>query len=82
MSKKKKSPDNKLGNAKGYVDINTENLDKNLDLAKQEFQNFIEQSGSMMQSWGASIAGFGEDLTLWTPPVHIEVRPEGDQESD
>jgi hypothetical protein len=76
MSKKKKSLSNKLGNTKGYVDINTDNVGENLALAKQEFQNFIKQSGSMMQSWGASIAGFGENLTLWTPPVKVGVSQE------
>jgi TP901 family phage tail tape measure protein len=62
-----------LGNAVGYVDINTSGVSTNLNRAKQDFNNFIGQTGSMMQSWGASIAGFGQNLTLWTAPVALAV---------
>jgi TP901 family phage tail tape measure protein len=60
-----------LGNAIGYVDINTSGVTTNLNRAKQEFNNFISSTGSMMQSWGQSITGFGQNLTLWTAPVAV-----------
>jgi TP901 family phage tail tape measure protein len=62
-----------LGNAVGYVDINTSGVSTNLNRAKQDFNSFIQSTGSMMQSWGASIAGFGQNLTLWTAPVALAV---------
>jgi TP901 family phage tail tape measure protein len=60
-----------LGNAHGYVDIDVSGVGRNLDLAKQQFGNFIQSTGSMMQSWGNQIAGFGQNLTLWTAPVAL-----------
>jgi TP901 family phage tail tape measure protein len=62
-----------LGNAVGYVDINTSGVSTNLNRAKQEFNGFIQQTGSMMQFWGSQIAGFGQNMMLWTAPVGIAV---------
>jgi group I intron endonuclease len=48
---------------------------RNLDLAKQQFDSFVTQSGSMMASWGDTIDGFGGNLPLWTSPEKIEKLP-------
>jgi TP901 family phage tail tape measure protein len=60
-----------LGNAIGYVDINTSGVTTGLNQAKTEFNNFISATGSMIQGLGSQMAGFGAALTGFTLPVSI-----------
>jgi hypothetical protein len=73
VSDEPKTP--KMGNSIGYVEINLKKQGGNMARARQDFQDFIEQSGSMMQRWGAQIEGMDENMVLWTAPVSVEDKP-------
>jgi TP901 family phage tail tape measure protein len=60
-----------LGNAIGYVDINTSGVTRNLNDARNQFGNFIQSTGAMMSQWGSQLAGFGSQLTMFTAPLAV-----------
>lgn len=60
-----------LGSAYGYIDLDSTGAINALNQTKAQFNNFIQSTGSMMQGWGQSIAGFGQNLTLWTAPAAL-----------
>lgn len=53
-----------LGNALGFVDIDTEGISKSMDSARDGFKKGIEGMASSLDSIGESISGIGQSMTV------------------
>jgi TP901 family phage tail tape measure protein len=60
-----------LGNAHGYIHIDSSNAIAGLNQTKAEFNNFIQSTASMMNQWGSQLASWGSQLTMWTAPIGL-----------
>jgi TP901 family phage tail tape measure protein len=62
-----------LGNAHGYIHIDSSNAIAGINQTKAQFNNFIQQTGAMMQGWGNQIANIGQNMSLWSLPITAAV---------
>lgn len=58
-----------LGYAHGYVDIDTSGIDRSLNNAQRNFDNFIGSTGRQMQTWGNNMSSVGSQMTMFTAPI-------------